>query len=98
MKNIYFFYSYDDELEIFVDYQKIPLGDIESIELGPIEQQFGFRNKKSFDILRIYYRINNESGYFHSFRASNYRFFNNLVISIKTEDELTGKNFFSIFD
>lgn len=81
------FISYDDTIEKLVDYQKIPIENIEKIEIGPEITLF---KTTRFDILRLHYRINDESGYFHSFKASNFRFFNNLVITMKSPDEETG--------
>lgn len=97
--------SYDDENEIFVDYQKIHLKDVEKLELGPEPQQTFFKASSAtskFYILRLYYRNPDEtsetpsssssssssSAYFHSFRSSNLRFFNNLVITTKSMDDL----------
>lgn len=73
--------NYDDGIEQIIDYQRIPVENIEKIEIGPETSLFKSTN---FDILRIHYRINEESGYFHSFKSSCFRFFNNLVITMKS--------------
>ena len=88
-----------------MDYQKILLKDVEKIELGPeniSNQQIFFKSAQPrFHVIRLYYRITEESnnqntnseqhgsGYFHSFRSCNLRFFNNLVITTKSNEELT---------
>lgn len=68
-------------------------------------QQLFFKTNTTpkFDIMRIYYKPSsqneklnansndnsNETEYFHSFRSCNLRFFNNLVITTTTSDEMT---------
>ena len=87
---IYYFYcilSYDDAIEQLIDYQRIPVGNIEKIEIGPESTLFKSTN---FNILRIHYSINEESGYFYSFKSSCFRFFNNLVITMKSNEEQSG--------
>ena len=98
-----FLYSYDELSERFVDYQKISLKDIEKIELAPESgsSQFGklTRNSPRFHVIRLHYKVSfnladsnlltDETGYFHTFRSCNLRFFNNLVITTKSNDELT---------
>ena len=81
------FLSYDDGIEQIIDYQRIPIENIEKIEIGPETSLFKSTN---FDILRIHYRIKEESGYFHSFKSSCFRFFNNLVITMKSVVEESG--------
>ena len=95
--------NYNEAHEAFTDYQKIPLEDVERIELAPessssqIEQLlFKSASVPKFHVLRIYYKIptvqqgtpqETPSGYFHTFRSCNLRFFNNLVITMKSQDE-----------
>ena len=81
------YFSYDDGIEQIIDYQRIPVENIEKIEIGPEASLFKSTN---FDILRIHYRINEESGYSHSFKSSCFRFFNNLVITMKSVVEESG--------
>lgn len=93
--------SYDESNETFQDYQKINLKNVEKLELGPepvSSQQTFFKSSNltsRFYVIRFYYRNSDEqnetvdSGYFHTFRSCNLRFFNNLVITTKSMDELT---------
>lgn len=89
--------NYDDANETLVDYQKILLKDVEKLELAPEFNRFSKSNSQpKFYVLRLYYRMPNESddtadtsGYFHTFRSSNLRFFNNLVITTNDSDQLT---------
>lgn len=43
--------------------------------------------------IRINYTYNGESGYFHMFRSTSLRFFNNMAVAINTNDEMIGKLF-----
>jgi hypothetical protein len=60
---------------------------LERIELG--REEANLFKQPRYDLLRIYYKINGEPGFFHSFKSSSYRFFNNLVITIRSPDEET---------
>jgi len=91
--------NYDESNETFIDYQKIMLKDVEKLELSP---EFSKRSANSslpkFCVLRLFYKITESnqdpndpscSGYFHMFRSSNLRFFNNLVITTNSSEQLT---------
>jgi hypothetical protein len=41
--------------------------------------------------IRIHYLHNGEAGYFHMFRSTSLRFFNNMAVVINTKDEMIGK-------
>jgi hypothetical protein len=82
-----FLLSYDVTIDQIIDYQRIPIEYVEKMEIG--NETFLFKST-SFDVLRIYYRIGEESGYFHSFKSSCFRFFNNLVITMKSVEEESG--------
>ena len=91
--------SYNESTETFIDYQKTPLKDVEKIELAPEtgSNQLFFKSNAppKFHVIRLHYMIpsssltESSSGYFHTFRSCNLRFFNNLVITTKSNDELT---------
>ena len=84
---LFFLLSYDVTIDQLIDYQRIPIKNVEKMEIG--NETFLFKST-SFDVLRIYYRIGEESGYFHSFKSSCFRFFNNLVITMKSVEEESG--------
>lgn len=101
--NAIYISNYDDSNETFIDYQKILLKDVEKLELAPESNKFfKFSNTQTtkFYALRLYYKIlehtgddvsinEPETGYFHTFRSCNLRFFNNLVITTNSNDQLT---------
>lgn len=47
--------------------------------------------------IRINYKIDGNDGYFHMFRSTNLRFFNNMAIYIKTTEEMHGMFEFIFF-
>ncbi|XP_074643385.1 phosphatidylinositide phosphatase SAC2-like isoform X2 [Tubulanus polymorphus] len=79
----YYIISYDDEMEKIAICQRINLEDIVKIEIGLEPAVF----KSKFYCMRIHYRCNGQSGYFHTFRATNSRLFNNILIIIKNQEE-----------
>jgi len=91
---------YDDEADRVSFYQYVPLEDITLVEIGQCQLSSNsiFKTTKapvSFCI-RIHYQQRDdngdmEPGFFHIFRSSNLRFFNNLAVAINSEDEATGK-------
>lgn len=68
------------------------------IELGPItastQMSSVFKlNKTNVNnqfCIRIHYTISGEDGYFHMFRSTNLRFFNNMTVLIKSSEEMLG--------
>lgn len=95
-KDCYYVADYDDQTDRIVKYQKVLLEDLEKIELGaePNYQAGPFgqirvgqnRNIISYAV-RFHYCINEQSGYFHMFRSTGTRFFNNMAIPIRTREE-----------
>ena len=82
-------------------YQKVKLKDVVMIELGPNIVQSNnmssmFKFNKSANIeqycFRIHYLVAGEDGYFHMFRSTNLRFFNNMTVVIKSAEEMQGKS------
>lgn len=94
-KDCYYVADYDDQTDRIVKYQKVLLEDLEKIELGaePNYQNGPFapiRNQSSRVIsyaVRFHYLIADQSGYFHMFRSTGTRFFNNMAIPIRTREE-----------
>lgn len=90
IKDSYYLADYDDQIDKVTNYQRVLLSDISSIECGyPESSVFQFKSKH-FYCLRISYKVNDESGYYHMLRSSNLRFFNNTAIFMKTNEEIIG--------
>lgn len=94
-KDCYYVADYDDQTDRIIKYQKVLLEDLERIELGaePNYQAGPFapirgsnRNLISYAV-RFHYTIGNQTGYFHMFRSTGTRFFNNMAIPIRTREE-----------
>lgn len=94
-KDCYYIADYDDQTDRIVKYQKVLLEDLEKIELGaePNYQNGPFapmRNQNNRIIsyaVRFHYTIGDQTGYFHMFRSTGTRFFNNMAIPIRTREE-----------
>ena len=41
--------------------------------------------------IRLHYQVAAVAGYYHMFRSTNLRFFNNMAVGIKTEEEMIGR-------
>ncbi|KAG8189742.1 hypothetical protein JTE90_012918 [Oedothorax gibbosus] len=82
-KDSYFVAEYDDQTDRIIKYQHVMLEDLERIELGP---QPGVFKSKHY-CLRLHYSVYGQSGYFHMFRSTNTRFFNNMAVPINSEEE-----------
>ncbi|XP_043462644.1 phosphatidylinositide phosphatase SAC2 [Leptopilina heterotoma] len=83
----YYVADYDEQIDKVTNYQRVPLTDIVLMECGHPESTVSlFKNKQHYCI-RIHYKLNNDYGYYHMFRSSNLRFFNNMAIVIKSEEE-----------
>ena len=50
--------------------------------------------KSKFTCIRFFYSDEEESGYFHTFRTTNTRLFNNMVVMIKNQEEAKGNRQF----
>ncbi|XP_014254193.1 phosphatidylinositide phosphatase SAC2 isoform X2 [Cimex lectularius] len=99
-REAYYVADYDDELDQVVKCQRIPLEDITMVELGPADMGMSHSPLQIFNkgkhkqniqyCLRFRYKVEGGGGvvYHHTFRSSNLRFFNNVAIVIKTEDEM----------
>ncbi|KAL1137682.1 hypothetical protein AAG570_009378 [Ranatra chinensis] len=83
-RDAYYIADYDDEIDKMTKYQCVPLRDITKVELGPME---GKAKQTSYYCLRFQYKICDKSCYSHTFRSTNLRFFNNVAVVIKTEEE-----------
>ncbi|XP_073963229.1 phosphatidylinositide phosphatase spermathreecae isoform X2 [Choristoneura fumiferana] len=86
--------DYDETSDRVLSVQRVPLRDVASVELGAVESSstiFGVGRKTTSEpiiCIRINYTYNNEGGYFHMFRSTTLRFFNNMAVVINTKDEM----------
>lgn len=96
-KDSYFVADYDDQVDKITKYQKVDLCDVTLLECGmPELSNTLFKLSKNRFCIRINYKVDNVAGYYHMFRSTNLRFFNNLAVIIKNEDEEIGKNAFTV--
>ncbi|KAL0130211.1 hypothetical protein PUN28_002061 [Cardiocondyla obscurior] len=86
-RDSYYIADYDDQIDKVTNYQRVLLDDIVLIEFGQPENTVSFFKNKHYHCIRINYKVNGEYGYFHMFRSTNLRFFNNMAVVIKTEEE-----------
>ncbi|XP_018363173.1 PREDICTED: phosphatidylinositide phosphatase SAC2 isoform X2 [Trachymyrmex cornetzi] len=86
-RDSYYIADYDDQIDKVTNYQKVLLDDIVLIEFGQPENMVSFFKNKHYYCIRINYKVNGDYGYFHMFRSTNLRFFNNMAVVIKTEEE-----------
>ncbi|XP_020912675.1 phosphatidylinositide phosphatase SAC2 [Exaiptasia diaphana] len=64
----YYVASYDDDAEQITQYERIALEDVDKIEIG-FEASF----KSRYLFIRIHYKYNGTSGYFHTLRTIQHR-------------------------
>ncbi|KAJ8920227.1 hypothetical protein NQ315_011888 [Exocentrus adspersus] len=87
-KDSYFVADYDDQVDKVTKYQRVYLQDLTLLEFGMAESTNSlFRSSKNRYCVRINYTVNNVSGYYHMFRSTGFRFFNNLAVVIKNMEE-----------
>ncbi|XP_018341867.1 PREDICTED: phosphatidylinositide phosphatase SAC2 isoform X2 [Trachymyrmex septentrionalis] len=86
-RDSYYIADYDDQIDKVTNYQRVLLHDIVLIEFGQPENMVSFFKNKHYYCIRINYKVNGDYGYFHMFRSTNLRFFNNMAVVIKTEEE-----------
>ena len=94
-KECYYVAEYDDQTDRITKYQRIQLEDLEKIEFGiepgshPVTSiKSHFRGSGRFHYaIRLHYLAHGQSGYFHMFKPTDTRFFNNMAIPIRTSEE-----------
>ncbi|XP_018575995.1 phosphatidylinositide phosphatase SAC2 isoform X2 [Anoplophora glabripennis] len=87
-KDSYFIADYDDQFDKVTKYQRVYLQDLTLFEFGMAESTNSlFKSSKPKYCIRLNYKVNNVSGYYHMFRSTNLRFFNNMAVVIKNIDE-----------
>lgn len=52
-----------------------------------------FKQSRVHHCIRLCYQVEQQSGYLHMLRSMNIRFFNNLAVTIKTDEERVGEYF-----
>ncbi|XP_015185134.1 PREDICTED: phosphatidylinositide phosphatase SAC2 isoform X2 [Polistes dominula] len=86
-RDSYYVADYDDQIDKVTNYQRVPLSDVILIEFGQPESTVSIFKNKHYHCIRINYKMGAEYGYFHMFRSTNLRFFNNMAVVIKTVEE-----------
>ncbi|KRT82343.1 hypothetical protein AMK59_4188, partial [Oryctes borbonicus] len=87
-RDSYFVADYDDQVDKVTKYQSVPLKDVTLLESGVPDTVVSlFKSSRSHYCIRINYKVNNVGGYYHMFRSTNLRFFNNMTVVIKNEEE-----------
>ncbi|XP_012262086.2 phosphatidylinositide phosphatase SAC2 isoform X2 [Athalia rosae] len=86
-RDSYYVADYDDQIDKVTNYQSVLLADITLVEFGQPETTVSLFKNKQHHCIRINYKMKNEHGFFHMFRSTNLRFFNNMAVVIKTEEE-----------
>ncbi|XP_063834532.1 phosphatidylinositide phosphatase SAC2 isoform X2 [Ostrinia nubilalis] len=91
----YYVADYDETSDRLLSVQRVPLASVTCVELGTLDTSsstlFGVGRKSSGEpvvCIRFHYSHNNEAGYFHMFRSTSLRFFNNMAVVINTKDEM----------
>ncbi|PNF21521.1 hypothetical protein B7P43_G13512, partial [Cryptotermes secundus] len=90
-RDSYYVAEYDDQVDRVTKYQRIFLDDLTLIEFGIPEHGgavslFKQTSKTEHHCIRLHYKVASVSGYFHMFRSTNLRFFNNMAVGIKTHE------------
>ncbi|XP_050554100.1 phosphatidylinositide phosphatase SAC2 isoform X4 [Spodoptera frugiperda] len=91
----YYVADYDETSDRLLGVQRVALADVTLIELGPFDANcttlFSVGRKNNPEpvyCVRIHYSCGDEPGYFHMFRSTTLRFFNNMAVVINTRDEM----------
>lgn len=97
-RDSYFVADYDDQVDKITKYQKVMLKDVTLLECGIPDTITLFKTSKLHYCVRINYKVGDVYGYYHMFRSTQLRFFNNMAVAIKNEEEGIGKpNLFYLY-
>lgn len=90
---LYLVAEYDSHLDKIVRFERVPLNNVTLVEFGQTSTQSKLFQSAGAQrpCIRINYTVDAEDGYFHMFRSANIRFFNNVAVVTKTQEEITGK-------
>lgn len=81
--------DYDSHLDKIVRFENVPLKNMTLVEFGLFQQQQMFKGPAPAHLcIRLNYAMDSVDGYFHMFRSPNIRFFNNVAVVIKKNEEL----------
>ncbi|KAG0711962.1 Phosphatidylinositide phosphatase SAC2 [Chionoecetes opilio] len=86
-RDSYYVAQYDEEADQILHYERVSLIDLEKIEMGPFTCQAMFKQSRPHQCIRFNYMVEGQSGYLHMLRSMNIRFFNNMAITIKSDEE-----------
>uniref|UniRef100_A0A2P2I941 Phosphatidylinositide phosphatase SAC2-like n=1 Tax=Hirondellea gigas TaxID=1518452 RepID=A0A2P2I941_9CRUS len=86
-RDSYYVAQYDEASDRITNYQRVSLIDLDCIEIGQYSFPSVFKQSRVHHCLRLCYQVDKQPGYFHTLRSMNIRFFNNLAVTIKTEEE-----------
>lgn len=96
-KDSYFVADYDDQVDRVTKYQRVLLKDLTLLEFGVPESTHSlFKTVKHHYCIRLNYKVSDVEGYYHMFRSTNLRFFNNMAVIIRNEEEEIGKLLYTI--
>ncbi|KAJ9598474.1 hypothetical protein L9F63_010843, partial [Diploptera punctata] len=92
-RDSYYVAEYDDQLDRVTKYQRVMLEDLTMIEFGVADHSnavslFKQSQRTGHHCIRLHYQVAAVPGYYHMFRSTNLRFFNNMAVGIKTEEEM----------
>lgn len=81
--------DYDSHLDKIVRFENVSLKNLVLVEFGLFQQQQMFKGPAPAHLcIRLNYTMDGVDGYFHMFRSPNIRFFNNVAVVIKKNEEL----------
>lgn len=81
--------DYDSHLDKIIRFENVPLKNMVLVEFGLFQQQQMFKGPAPAHLcIRLNYTMDGVDGYFHMFRSPNIRFFNNVAVVIKKNEEL----------
>lgn len=88
--DFYLVAEYDSNLDKIVHFEKVLLKNIVEIELGLYQHSKIFQMTPTPQLcLRINYSSNGIIHFYHMLRSASLRFFNNVAVVIKTQEEIT---------
>ncbi|XP_071541737.1 phosphatidylinositide phosphatase SAC2 isoform X2 [Panulirus ornatus] len=87
-RDSYYVAQYDEETDQILHYERVSLIDLEKIEMGPHTCQGMFKQSRPHQCIRFNYLVDGQSGFLQMFRSMNIRFFNNMAITIRSEEEM----------
>ncbi|XP_034249540.1 phosphatidylinositide phosphatase SAC2 isoform X2 [Thrips palmi] len=92
-RDSYYVADYDEQMDRVTKYQQVLLQDISWLEQGTAELStagslFKQSSRSQHHCIRIHYSADCQPGYFHMFRSAHIRFFNNVAVEIRSQEEM----------